>query len=127
MNAYRGPVWKTDEVGFRRLQYLLLEDVDLENWHAGRSSFPMLELLSVPHCYKLKEIPLEFGKIEQFGKPTLKTIELVDCGESLVASAKQIVSEQVKLGNDDEILQVYVKSSADDEKLKLRAFTALWD
>ncbi|KAL0385204.1 UNVERIFIED_CONTAM: Disease resistance protein RPP13 [Sesamum radiatum] len=118
-NACRGPVWKADEVGFQQLQYLLLEDVDLENWHAGRHSFPMLEHLSIQHCYKLKEIPLEFGKIAQFGAPTLKTIELVDCGESLVASAKQIVNEQVKLGNDHEFLQVHVKSSADDKKLKL--------
>ncbi|KAL2253894.1 putative late blight resistance protein homolog R1B-16 [Sesamum indicum] len=116
-NACRGPVWKSDEVRFRGLRYLLLEDVDLEKWDADCFSFQMLQYLSIRHCYKLKKIPLEIGKTIQFrGPPTLKGIELVDCGESVVASAKQIVDEQVKLGN--KLLQVYVKSSADDRKLK---------
>ncbi|KAL0385205.1 UNVERIFIED_CONTAM: putative disease resistance RPP13-like protein 2 [Sesamum radiatum] len=118
-NACRGRVWKTDEVRFQELRYLLLEDVDLEKWRADYFSFPLLEHLSIRHCYKLKKIPLEIGKILQLGlgtTPTLKQIEIVDCGESVVASAKQIVDEQVKLGN--ELLQVYVKSSADDRKLK---------
>ncbi|KAK4427010.1 putative disease resistance RPP13-like protein 2 [Sesamum alatum] len=115
-NAFRGPVWKTD-VRFESLIYLLLEDVDLEKWHADSNSFELLECLSIRHCYKLKEIPLALGKMLRFGTtPTLKTIELVDCGESLVASAKQILDEQVKLGN--EFLQVCVESSADDRKLK---------
>ncbi|KAL0335824.1 UNVERIFIED_CONTAM: putative late blight resistance proteinR1A-4 [Sesamum radiatum] len=116
-NACRGPVWRTDEVQFRELRYLLLEDVDVENWHADCYSFPMLEYLSIRHCYKLQKIPLEFGKMVGFGTTrTLKKVELVDCGESVVASAKQIVEERVKLGNES--LQVYVKSSADDRKLK---------
>ncbi|KAL0357615.1 UNVERIFIED_CONTAM: putative late blight resistance proteinR1B-16 [Sesamum calycinum] len=116
-NACRGRVWETNEVRFQELRYLLLEDVDVENWHADCYSFPLLEQLSIRHCYKLKKIPSEFGKMLRFGtNPTLKKIKLVDCGESVVASAKQIVDEQVELGN--ELLQVYVESSADDRKLK---------
>ncbi|KAL0439535.1 UNVERIFIED_CONTAM: Disease resistance protein RPP13 [Sesamum latifolium] len=107
--AFQGPEWKTFDGGFRSLTFLLIEDTDLEYWRVDRTYFRWLQRLFIPHCYKLKEIPLGIGE-------TLRTVEIVDGSPSLVASAKRILEEQQSLGND---LQVCVKySSEDDQKTK---------
>ncbi|KAK4416853.1 putative late blight resistance proteinR1A-10 [Sesamum alatum] len=109
--AFRGPKWETDEEDFFRLKFLLLEDTDLEDWYVDYESFPSLERLSLRHCYKLKKIPFEIGEL-----PNLEMIELVDCNPFLVASAKRIANEQQSSGKD--VLQICVKSSADERKRK---------
>ncbi|KAL0373733.1 UNVERIFIED_CONTAM: putative disease resistance RPP13-like protein 3 [Sesamum radiatum] len=108
--AFQAPEWVTSAGDFSRLKYLLLEDIDLESWDSSYDCFLLLQRLTIQHCYKLKEIPFEIGEI-----PTLQMIELVDCNDSLVASAKQLVSEQEEHGN---VFQVCIKSSQDDRKLK---------
>ncbi|KAL0309277.1 UNVERIFIED_CONTAM: putative late blight resistance proteinR1B-16 [Sesamum radiatum] len=106
--AFQGPEWVVGD--FRQLKYLLLEDIDLERWDSSDDCFPLLQRLTIQHCYKLKELPSEIGEI-----PTLKMIELVDCNDTLVALGKQLLSEQEKHGN---VFQVCIKSSQDDRKLK---------
>ncbi|KAK4419863.1 putative late blight resistance proteinR1A-10 [Sesamum alatum] len=111
--AFRGAEWKTYEEKFSKLKFLLLEDIDLKYWFANSDCFPSVQSLMFRHCYKLKEIPLGFGGIS-----TLEMIELVDCDPSLVASANQILDEQLELGN--EFLQIRIDSSENDKKLKSR-------
>ncbi|KAL0339462.1 UNVERIFIED_CONTAM: putative disease resistance RPP13-like protein 3 [Sesamum angustifolium] len=106
--AFQGPEWVVGD--FRQLKYLLLEDIDLERWDSSDDCFPLLQRLTIQHCYKLKELPSEIGEIA-----TLQMIELVDCNDTLVALAKQLLSEQEKHGN---VFQVCIKSSQDDRKLK---------
>ncbi|KAL0385156.1 UNVERIFIED_CONTAM: hypothetical protein Sradi_2909900 [Sesamum radiatum] len=107
--AFQGRAWETYEWEFFRLKFLLIEDTDLEHWYVDYESFPSLERLSLQHCYKLKEMPPEIGEL-----PNLEVMELVDCHPSLVASAKRIAEEQQSAGND--VLQVSVKSSSDDQR-----------
>ncbi|KAK4433001.1 putative late blight resistance proteinR1B-16 [Sesamum alatum] len=110
-HAFQGPVWETYKFQFPILTFLLLEDVDLESWHADDDCFPMLKRLSIRHCYKLKRIPSGFVKL-----PTLRMIELVDCDPSLVASAQKIQDIQRGFGHD--FLEICVESSEDDGKSK---------
>lgn len=85
--AFRGPEWETGDEAFRRLEYLLIEDTDLVHWTlADHCSFQMLSCLSIKHCYKLKEIPLELGKIE-----------LVDCNIGALASANKVKEKRNEL------------------------------
>ncbi|KAH6758242.1 hypothetical protein C2S51_018477 [Perilla frutescens var. frutescens] len=85
-SAFQGAEWETEAGQFRSLKFLLLEDMDLVHWTIENDKcFPCLQGLIIGHCYKLKEIPRGIGAI-----PTLKTIEVVDCSPSVVASAHQI-------------------------------------
>ncbi|KAI3454415.1 hypothetical protein Pfo_011078, partial [Paulownia fortunei] len=70
---------------FLRLKYLMLEDLDIEQWIANRHCFPLLTRLIIRHCYKLREIPCGFGDII-----TLEMMEVDDCRPSVVISARQI-------------------------------------
>ncbi|KAK4427046.1 hypothetical protein Salat_1473500 [Sesamum alatum] len=107
--AFQGPVWETnDEHVFPKLKYMLIEDTDLENWCASGSNFPGLRRLTIGHCYKLKEIPLDIGDIG-----TLEMIELVDCNTSLVTSTKHLAEKRPC----SKKLEVYVKSSEHNRKL----------
>lgn len=65
-NAFCGPEWKIDEIEeekqFHSLEYLLLEDLDLEDLGIQHSveydrCFRELKRLIIRHCYKLQEIP----------------------------------------------------------------------
>ncbi|KAK4427053.1 Disease resistance protein RPP8 [Sesamum alatum] len=110
--AFQGPVWKIDdEVFMPKLRFLLIEDTDLEEWYVNNfGSFDSLESLIFRHCYKLKEIPERIRRIKR-----LKMIELDDCNPSLVASTMHWVK---KRPNGSRKLEVCVKSSADEKKLK---------
>ncbi|KAL0385140.1 UNVERIFIED_CONTAM: hypothetical protein Sradi_2908300 [Sesamum radiatum] len=90
-----GPEWEFSEEEFERLQFLLIEDTDLEYWRVDHTHFPCLRRLFIHHCYKLKEIPLEIGEI-----PGLEMVEIADGSPSLVDSAKQIQEEQHNWGNN---------------------------
>ncbi|GER44590.1 disease resistance protein [Striga asiatica] len=91
-----GPVWETTEGQFQTLKYLqILSNFDLECWRMDSWHFPSLESLRLVTLFKLKEVPREIGDI-----PTLKSIEVLDCLDSAVVSAKEIVNEQGDLGNE---------------------------
>ncbi|KAK6141371.1 hypothetical protein DH2020_024888 [Rehmannia glutinosa] len=87
--AFRGPKWEVEDYGFRRLGFLLIEDTDLVHWAVGDDSFRLLKCLSLKHCYKLEEIPQEFGE-------SLTRIEVVDCSLSAVTWAKQIKEHRME-------------------------------
>ncbi|KAL7123432.1 hypothetical protein ACP275_01G104200 [Erythranthe tilingii] len=72
--ALCGPVWKTSEVQFPSLQYLLLEDLDIECWEFDGELFLFLDHVIFRHCYKLKTIQnqLEF----------VNRVEVDDCSLS---------------------------------------------
>ncbi|XP_057773794.1 putative late blight resistance protein homolog R1A-10 [Salvia miltiorrhiza] len=74
---------------FSSLQFLLLEQLNLVRWRADETNFPILRHLMIRNCWELEEIPGRIGEI-----PTLQLIELEDCNDSTMASAKQILEEQ---------------------------------
>ncbi|CAA2992824.1 late blight resistance homolog R1A-10 [Olea europaea subsp. europaea] len=94
--AFSGTVWEPKEGEFLELEFLLLEENNLEDWNAERTHFPKLEHLILDNCQRLKEVPCGIGEI-----PTLQKIELYYCSDSLVTSAKDIYEEQQESGNED--------------------------
>ncbi|KAL8041998.1 hypothetical protein ABFX02_09G021600 [Erythranthe guttata] len=104
--AFCGPVWETYKGGFRKLKFLLLEDLDLEYLISGYSHYPVLERLIVSHCYKLQKIPPEFGY-----HGSLEMIEVHYCTEFLMEEIKE-----EKEIFDNKRLQLLVHSSGDDDK-----------
>ncbi|KAG6402632.1 hypothetical protein SASPL_134834 [Salvia splendens] len=106
-HAFRGAEWKQEGDGqdFPQLKFLLLEDLGIQWWKAGRRHFPRLTNLVIRHCYKLREIPAVIGNIT-----TLKTIELVDCNASALRSAQEIKVARLSRG----YVQVDFHSSRDD-------------
>ncbi|XP_012829204.1 PREDICTED: putative disease resistance protein At1g59780 [Erythranthe guttata] len=73
--AFRGPKWEVRDNEFQKLSHLHIEDTDLEQWKfvaSENSCLPMIYSIKILHCYKLKEIPLTFGRF-------LEKIDLVDC------------------------------------------------
>ncbi|XP_057773780.1 putative late blight resistance protein homolog R1B-8 [Salvia miltiorrhiza] len=50
-------VWDAEQQEFSKLQFLLLEDVQLVQWQADESSFPRLRHLVIRRCSALEEIP----------------------------------------------------------------------
>ncbi|GER44586.1 disease resistance protein RPP13 [Striga asiatica] len=91
-----GPVWETTEGQFQTLKYLqILSNFDLECWRTDSCHFPSLERVLLATLFQLKEVPREIGDI-----PTIKSIEVLDCLESAVLSAKEIINEQGELGNE---------------------------
>ncbi|KAG8362964.1 hypothetical protein BUALT_BualtUnG0018400 [Buddleja alternifolia] len=100
-NSCKGPEWKPVEGQFCSLRYLLIDNCDdLEYWTADNINFPLLEQLVLRHLGKLKEVPLGIGDI-----PTLRSIELHACRDSVIISAKEIADQQDEFGNMD--LQVH--------------------
>ncbi|XP_051123367.1 putative late blight resistance protein homolog R1A-10 [Andrographis paniculata] len=110
-NAFCGPVWEPFHGEFRRLKYLLLEDLDMEVWGGANSRhFPKLLSLIIKHCYKLREIPIDFGNIIN-----LNTIEVEDCRPSVAISAKKIQEiHQEKFPKKH--LQVHIHFSWEDKR-----------
>ncbi|KAL2515556.1 Disease resistance RPP8-like protein 3 [Forsythia ovata] len=92
---FDGLEWEPNEGEFLQLKYLLLSEINLENWIVNSIHFPSLERLVIEGCESLKEIPRDIGEI-----PTLESIEVFRCGASVVTSANQIQEEQHSLGND---------------------------
>ncbi|KAI3454380.1 hypothetical protein Pfo_011043 [Paulownia fortunei] len=109
--AFQGPEWETYEGEFPRLKFLLLEDLDIQHWTADRHHCPSLTRLIIRHCYKLRVIPWEIGRIQ-----TLEMIEVDDCSPSLAISAQKIHKERHDWVND--YVQIQSHSSWDDKKLK---------
>ncbi|KAL0356087.1 UNVERIFIED_CONTAM: putative late blight resistance proteinR1B-16 [Sesamum radiatum] len=100
-NTYKGQEWNQVEGEFPRLKVLTIFDCSLVWWRAENVHFPNLESLVLSFMWKLKEIPSVIGDI-----PTLRSIHLESCNNSLVDSAVQILEEQQSYGNES--LQLYV-------------------
>ncbi|KAK4381736.1 putative late blight resistance proteinR1B-12 [Sesamum angolense] len=111
-NSVTGPVWETFEGQFSRLKFLQIHGIDdLEYWSVAESShFPCLKFLYLEVLYKLKEIPSCFGEIQ-----TLELIELNDCSDSTVISAKEIAEQQEDFGNQDFRVHVYIYEEPNSE------------
>ncbi|XP_047962199.1 putative late blight resistance protein homolog R1A-10 [Salvia hispanica] len=91
--------WETVEGQFLSLKYLSLEHLDqLECWMMESSHFPCLEHIHLKWMYCLEEIPIDIGEI-----PTLKSVVLEYCNESVVESAKRMVEEQEELQGEEQL------------------------
>ncbi|XP_042036602.1 putative late blight resistance protein homolog R1B-16 [Salvia splendens] len=90
--------WEICEGQFPSLKYLgLFSCASLKHWTTEEDSiFPHLEKLYLFNLEGLENIPHEIGCI-----PTLQSIQMVDCRESVVKCAKEIVEEQMDLDGDD--------------------------
>ncbi|WMV23536.1 hypothetical protein MTR67_016921 [Solanum verrucosum] len=97
--------WRlSDEDKFKSLKLLLLSHLNLERLEARSDNFPNLKRLVLKMCYRLQEIPTDFGEIS-----TLESIELHDCTATAEDSAREIVQEQEDMGNNS--LKVYIHNS----------------
>nr|GLL41632.1 disease resistance protein RPP13-like [Ipomoea trifida] len=89
--------WKLSEKEiFKQLTYLEIHANLFKRWEATNNHFPNLQHLILSWCFKLEEIPIDFGEIV-----TLELIKLKHCLPSVVDSAKQILEEQRDAGNDN--------------------------
>ena len=94
--SFIGSEWETLEDQFLNLKFLLIERLDLECWITESVHFPCLEHLHLRYVERLREIPSCIGDI-----PTLHSIKLLCCSNSVVDSARKIIEEQEELGNED--------------------------
>ncbi|KAL9177960.1 hypothetical protein ABFS82_01G094200 [Erythranthe guttata] len=76
--AFCGPLWKTSQGQFPSLEFLLLEDLDIENLEFDIQS---LRWVIVRHCYKLESISNQF-------KYT-KLLEIDDCSPSFMKKMRE--------------------------------------
>nr|GME02245.1 putative late blight resistance protein homolog R1B-17 [Ipomoea batatas]GME02516.1 putative late blight resistance protein homolog R1B-17 [Ipomoea batatas] len=114
--AFCGPMWEPLEQGFRELKALLISRSNLEHWKASSNHFPVLERLVLRYCWELKQVPINFAKIE-----TLKLIVLECCYSSLVTSATQISSTKSRTlkGKAGCLLRVRkVRKSSEEESVE---------
>ncbi|XP_055807720.1 putative late blight resistance protein homolog R1C-3 [Solanum dulcamara] len=84
-------VWKVTGAQFPQLKFLKLQDPSFSEWNVSDDAFPCLEHLVLRRCRCLKEIPSPFADM-----PSLKSIKVLACRESLVESAKDIRETQVE-------------------------------
>ncbi|MCD7452334.1 hypothetical protein HAX54_016167 [Datura stramonium] len=92
----RDDVWRlSNEDKFKSLKLLLLDVISLERLEASSDNFPNLKRLVLKNCTYLQEIPTDFGEIG-----TLESIELHDYSTTAEDSARNIVQEQVDMGNN---------------------------
>nr|GMD72274.1 putative late blight resistance protein homolog R1B-16 isoform X1 [Ipomoea batatas] len=101
LSCFHGEEWKlSKKEKFEQLIYLKIHDaIGLKCWEASAYHFPNLECLILSWCSKLEEIPANFAEISN-----LKSIKLIRCLPSAVASANQIWEEQHEQGNHDMIV-----------------------
>ncbi|KAH7847226.1 hypothetical protein Vadar_023467 [Vaccinium darrowii] len=102
IHACAGPVWDASELeGFPQLKYLKFNHLDIKKWNASEDQFPKLEVLVIEHCYKLKQIPIAFGNLNE-----LREIKLVMCTRSAEELARKIQEEQRNRNGDDDCLNL---------------------
>ncbi|KAG6389302.1 hypothetical protein SASPL_150769 [Salvia splendens] len=82
--AFMGNTWKADDGGFRRLEFLHVEETDLTVWKASSHHFPKLRGLVLKKCEKLLGIPIGLAELT-----SLQMVELFYC-KPAAASAKRI-------------------------------------
>nr|GME18033.1 putative late blight resistance protein homolog R1B-8 [Ipomoea batatas] len=95
--AFKGENWElSNDVVFRRLQYLGIGRTNLVTWKlATHNSFPALQGLVLRNCSSIERIPENFAKVH-----TLKVMELFHMSENAVKSANEIkenVDRRIKL------------------------------
>lgn len=76
------------------------------------SHFPRLEHLVLSRLPYFEEIPLDFADIA-----TLRVIEVKECADSVVVSAKRITEEREEIYGEEENLQVEVTMVWKDQAL----------
>ncbi|KAL9177980.1 hypothetical protein ABFS82_01G095500 [Erythranthe guttata] len=87
--AFCGPLWKTSTGQFPSLEFLLLEDLDIENLEFDRQ---YLRWVIVRHCYKLESISNQFEYT--------KLLEVDDCSPSFMKKMREwgsVVGAEVKI------------------------------
>lgn len=89
--AFTGPYWEASTCGFRSLEILCIEDLDIVVWVAKADEFPRLKYLALNKCEKLKELPYTLCEIASFQKLDLKQVQ-----ESVVASAWKIKAAKIQ-------------------------------
>nr|GMD06431.1 putative late blight resistance protein homolog R1B-14 [Ipomoea batatas] len=95
-DACVGKQWELPEDDkFCQLIVLEIGETGLKDWEARGDHFPKLEHLSLFSCKKLNKIPSGFADISN-----LKSIQLLTCCPSVVASAEQIKEEQLDYLNN---------------------------
>ncbi|KAH7846666.1 hypothetical protein Vadar_016738 [Vaccinium darrowii] len=100
-----GLVWNASELeGFPELKYLKFYALDIEEWNASEDQFPKLEVLVIERCYKLKQIPIAFGNLNE-----LREIKLVDCTSSAEELAREIQEEHRNRNGDDDCLNLHAQ------------------
>ncbi|KAL7153203.1 hypothetical protein ABFS83_04G150500 [Erythranthe nasuta] len=106
--TFRGPKWEVLQRDFPQLELLVIEDSDLVHWTVQSDyALPMLHSLSVKYCFKLEEIPIEFGR-------SLRRMELVDCNRLAQACAEKIKEDVREKYGDFFPLDLTIESSWDD-------------
>ncbi|XP_031103709.1 putative late blight resistance protein homolog R1B-17 [Ipomoea triloba] len=91
--AFKGENWElSNDVVFKRLQYLRIGKTNLKTWMVTENSFPTLRSLNLQNCSSLLKIPQAFAKVH-----TLKVMVLFNVRESATQSAKG-VRESIKSG-----------------------------
>ncbi|XP_027178495.1 putative late blight resistance protein homolog R1A-3 [Coffea eugenioides] len=93
--SFVGEEWVMEEGEFPSLRVLELSMLDVRNWSASSDNFSRLEKLCVHSCMYLEEVPSCLGECE-----TLEMIEVKGCRESVADSVKQILQEQMDMGNE---------------------------
>ncbi|KAH0677483.1 hypothetical protein KY285_025284 [Solanum tuberosum] len=83
--------WKVNDEQFSILKFLKLENLSFSEWDVSDDAFPCLEHLVLKRCRYLEVIPSCFGYM-----PSLKSIEVESCKESLADSAMVIKEMQVE-------------------------------
>lgn len=100
---FKGGKWETSEGQFCSLKYLALEACKLEYWTTDSIHFPCLEHLHLNKVKELKEMPWVIGEI-----PTLESIDLEFCSESMVRSTKMMIEELEEQGEITLLVRVLV-------------------
>ncbi|KAL3504664.1 hypothetical protein ACH5RR_034505 [Cinchona calisaya] len=93
--AFEGQQWEMREGEFKKLKFLKLDSLNIEQWNASNEHLPRLEQLVVLNCQQLDEIPSSFGEI-----PTLQLIDMKWCSSSAAVSVQQILEGQRDMSNN---------------------------
>ncbi|XP_071914140.1 putative late blight resistance protein homolog R1A-4 [Coffea arabica] len=107
-DSFIGEEWEMKEGEFPSLRVLKLSDLGIRRWTASSGNFSHLEKLVVDNCDELEEVPSCLGEC-----PTLETIEVTDCPESVANSVNQIRQEQLDMGNA--ILKIVIENPSEEE------------
>ncbi|XP_004239469.2 putative late blight resistance protein homolog R1B-16 [Solanum lycopersicum] len=84
-------VWEVTDEQFPHLKFLKLQDPSFFEWNVSDDAFPCLENLVLTKLRHIEQIPSRFEDMM-----TLKSIEVRECKESLVESAKEIRETKVE-------------------------------
>ncbi|KAH0725805.1 hypothetical protein KY284_001670 [Solanum tuberosum] len=96
--------WCLRDITFHKLNFLKLVWLNISRLDVSEESFPQLETLVIKGNDELKEVPLSFADV-----PTLKQIKLIDCNESLEASAVRIKEEVQAIEGCDRLKLIIIK------------------